>query len=32
MTIPNVLFVDAKVRKIQQLIALHEQQFTAPTA
>jgi hypothetical protein len=30
MNIPNVLFVDAKVRRIQELIALHQQQFTAP--
>jgi hypothetical protein len=29
MTIPNVIFVDAKVRRIQELIALHQQQFTA---
>ncbi len=30
--IPNVIFVDAKVRRIQELIALHQQQFTAPPA
>lgn len=30
--IDNVLFVDAKVRKIQSLIAVHEQAFTAPVA
>jgi hypothetical protein len=32
MNIPNVVFVDAKVRKIQELISLHQQQFTAPPA
>jgi hypothetical protein len=32
MNIPNVIFVDAKVRKIQELIALHQQQFTVPPA
>lgn len=32
MNIPNVIFVDAKVRRIQELIALHQQQFTAPPA
>jgi hypothetical protein len=32
MNIPNVVFVDAKVRKIQELIALHQQQITAPPA
>jgi hypothetical protein len=30
MTIPNVLFADAKVRKIQELITMHQQEFTAP--
>jgi hypothetical protein len=30
--IDNVLFVDAKVSKIQELIALHQQAFTAPVA
>jgi hypothetical protein len=28
--IDNVLFIDAKVRKIQELIAVHEQAFAAP--
>jgi hypothetical protein len=32
MNIPNVLFVDAKVRRIQELIALHQQHFAAPPA
>jgi hypothetical protein len=32
MNIPNVLLVDGKVRKIQELIALHQQQITAPPA
>jgi hypothetical protein len=30
MTISNVLFVDAKVQRIQELIAMHQQQFAAP--
>jgi hypothetical protein len=29
LTIPNVLFADAKVRRIQQLIAMHPNEFTA---
>ncbi len=32
LTIPNVLFADAKVRRIQELIALHPNEFTAPPA
>jgi hypothetical protein len=32
INIPNVVFVDAKARRIQELIALHEQQVTAPPA
>jgi hypothetical protein len=30
MTIPNVLFADGKVRQIQELIAMHQQEFIAP--
>jgi amino acid transporter len=31
-SIPNVLFVDAKVNEIQQMIAMQPDQFTAPAA
>ena len=32
LTIPNVLFADAKVRRIQKLIAMHPNEFMAPPA
>jgi hypothetical protein len=32
MFIPNVLFADVKVRKIQELMAMHQQELTTPSA